>query len=248
MNCRVKRTTVGRLSKWAAGGAGVLAVTVLAASAHAQASDPLLNTLIKKGILTEDEARNIKAESDASQSNSVSAAPSRWKISDGIKSMELFGDLRLRYEDRSAQTPIGDSITQRRYRYAFRFGLRGDLTDDFYYGFRVETASNPRSPWATFGGSTTAGAGPYGKSTGGIFLGQIYTGWRPADWLDITVGRMPQPLYTTSMVWDTDFNPEGAAEHLKYTVGEADFFATFGQFLYQEFDPSSASPGLDSTD
>jgi hypothetical protein len=244
MNRRAKRTASGRLGKWAAGGAGVLAAMALANGASAQTSDPLLNTLIKKGILTEDEAKDIKAEANASQSNNLPVLPSKWKISNGIKNVELYGDLRLRYEYRSAETPLNDEIAQRRFRYAFRVGLRGDLTDDFYYGFRLDTASNPRSPWATFGSSTTSGAGPFGKSNAGIFVGQLYIGWRPEDWLEITVGRMPQPLYTTPMVWDTDFNPEGAAEHLKYTVGEADLFANFGEFLYQEFDPSSASPGL----
>jgi hypothetical protein len=246
MNRRAKRAATGRICKWVAGGAGVLASLALAGGAPAQSSDPLLNALIKKGILTEDEAKDIKAEAEAGQSTNAPVTATKWKISDGIKDVELFGDLRLRYEYREADSPIGDGISQRRLRYAIRFGLRGDLTDDFYYGFRVETAANPRSPWATFG-SSTGGVpyqGPYGKSTATIYLGQIYMGWRPEQWLDITLGRMPQPLYTTSMVWDTDYNPEGAAEHVKYTVGQADFFGNFGQFLYQEIDPSSAGPGL----
>ncbi|HLX95240.1 MAG TPA: putative porin, partial [Verrucomicrobiae bacterium] len=37
---------------------------------------------------------------------------------------------------------------------------------------------------------------------------------------------------------------EGAAERFKYSVGQADFFATFGQFLYADFNPDSASAGL----
>ena len=233
------------MGKWVAAGAGMLGMVALTGAVSAQSSDPLLDTLIKKGILTQDEAKDIKAEADASQSNNVVAMPpSKWKISDGIKSVELFGDLRLRYEYREAEAANDDAVTQRRMRYALRLGLRGDLTDDFYYGFRLDTASNPRSPWATFGNSTTAGAGPYGKSTGTIYVGQLYTGWHPTEWLDITVGRMPQPLYTTPMVWDSDFNPEGAVEHLKYTIGDADLFANVGEFLYQEFDPGSASGGF----
>jgi len=47
------------------------------------------------------------------------------------------------------------------------------------------------------------------------------------------------PLYTTPMVWDSDINPEGAFEKFKYTVGPVDFFADFGQFVYQ--DPGSAN-------
>ena len=55
---------------------------------------------------------------------------------------------------------------------------------------------------------------------------------------------MANPLFTTPMVWDSDLNPEGATERFKYTVGGADFFATFGQFLYQDTNPNKASGGL----
>ncbi|HXD00385.1 MAG TPA: putative porin [Verrucomicrobiae bacterium] len=243
MNRRAKCIGVGQFGKWAIGGAGVLASLALAGGASAQSSDPLLNALIKKGILTEDEAKSIKAEADAAQSNNIPVIPSKWKISDGIKSVELFGDVRFRYEYRSASDPSGGFLAMNRYRYALRFGLRGDLADDFNYGFRLETAANPRSPWVTFGSSTTGVPyqGPFGKSTAGVNVGEIYLGWHPEDWFDITVGKMPQPLYTTSMVWDTDINPEGLAERFHYKVGEANFFGNFGQFIYQDTDPTSLS-------
>jgi hypothetical protein len=48
------------------------------------------------------------------------------------------------------------------------------------------------------------------------------------------------------MVWDPDLNPEGAAERFTRTVGPADFFLTFGQFLYADENPTYASGGLSS--
>jgi len=158
----------------------------------------------------------------------------------------LFGDVRLRYEDRYAADPAGDSVDMQRWRYSVRIGLRGEAFDDFYYGIRLETGANPRSSFVTFGTSTSSGTyqGPFGKSNAGINIGQAYLGWRPWDWVDLTVGKMPNPLYTTPMVWSANINPEGAAEHFKYDVGQADFFATLGQFLYADFNPNSASPGL----
>jgi len=157
----------------------------------------------------------------------------------------LFGDLRGRYEDREAKDPTGGRIDLQRMRFALRLGLRGEADDNFYYGFRLETAANPRSPWVTFGQSSTSVPyqGPFGKSTSGLDVGQIYIGCRPTDWLDISFGSMPNPLYTTPMVWDTDLNPVGFAERFKYTIGEADFFATFGQFLYQDTNPEKATSG-----
>ena len=98
----------------------------------------------------------------------------------------------------------------------------------------------------TAGSSTAASPtyqGPFGKSTAGINLGQAYLGGRAGDWLDITAGKMPNPIYTTPMVWDSDLSPEGLAERLKYTVGQADFFATLGQFLYEDTNPAEAPKG-----
>jgi len=206
-----------------------------------------MDLLIKKGIVTQEEAEKVRAEADALRTNNANfqASQSKWKISSGIKNIELFGDLRGRFEDREVKDPFGGRIELQRLRYAARVGLRGDVFDDFYYGLRLETAANPRSPWVTAGTSSSSVPyqGPFGKSTASINLGQIYIGWRPKDWADFTVGAMPNPLYTTPMVWDTDLNPLGFAERFKYTVGEADFFVTLGQFLYQDTNPEKASSG-----
>ncbi len=219
--------------------------------AGAQSSDPLLDLLVKKGYVTQEESQQLKSELQARQTNNPSVSSSKWKISDAIKSVELYGDLRFRYEDRGVHTPDEDRLEMGRYRYALRLGLRGEAADNFYYGLRLETAANPRSPWATFGTSTIVNApagnpyqGPFGKSTATLSLGQVYVGWRPADWVDIEVGKMPNPLYQTSMLWDSDISPEGAVERFKYTVGPADFFATFGQFVYEDLNPNDTVPNL----
>jgi hypothetical protein len=209
--------------------------------------DPLLDLFVKKGFVTQDEANAVKAEADAMRSNQVATAqpPSKWKLSNGLKNIELFGDVRLRYEDRRAEDPKHGFIELDRLRYAVRLGLRGEVYEDFYYGLRLETASNPRSPWATFATSTSGAPyqGPFGKSTAGINVGQAYIGWHPEDWVDFTFGGMPNPLYTTPMVWDPDLNPTGFAERFKYTIGQATLFANFGQFLYEDTNPTKASNG-----
>ena len=220
----------------------VLALAPVAGAQSSPSSDPLLDLFVKKGYVTQEEAQQVKAEADARMTNAEMPAL-KWKISDGIKSVELFGDIRLRFEDRQAQAPDYARIDLGRFRYALRLGLRGDLADNFNYGLRLETASNPRSPWVTFGTSSSGAPyqGPFGKSTAALNLGQIYLGWRPANWVELTVGKMPNPLYNTPMLWDSDFNPEGAVEKLKYTVGDVDFFANFGQFLYADDNPTHTS-------
>jgi hypothetical protein len=204
-------------------------------------------------MITQDEAARVQSQVDALHTNSVgpaaAATDSRWKISPGFKDMEIFGEVRLRYEDRSASDPKGGNVDLNRLRYSVRLGLRGDLYDDYYYGLRLDTSPNPRSTWVTMGTSSsgTPYQGPFGKSTAGAYIGQVYLGWRAESWVDLTVGKMPNPLYTTPMVWSPTISPEGLAEKFKYTVGEADFFATFGQFLYQDTNPTGASPGYFNT-
>jgi hypothetical protein len=227
------------------------AAALLALANQAQASDPLIDKLEQKGILTDSEAKELRAESDAEETNLVNSLPaSKWKIADSIKSIQLYGDLRLRYEYRGVDNIPGASSStyyRERFRYAVRVGLRGDLFDDFNYGLRLETSTNPRSPWATFGNNTTSGSvTPSDKGQSGIGIGQAYLGWHPADWYEMTVGRMAMPLYTTPMVWDSDINPEGAFEKFKLATDSVDWFADFGQFDYQDPNPGSSFPSSDT--
>ena len=224
------------------------------AASSTTVSDPIVDALIEKGILNASEAQKIEAEiaaKQAKQNNDVAQmSASRVKIADSIKSLQFFGDARLRYEYRGVDNAAGaypNTYYRERFRYALRFGIRGELFDDFNYGIRLETATNPRSPWDTFGNNTSGGSvTPSDKASSGINIGQLFIGWHPASWYEMTVGRMPMPLYTTPMMWDSDINPEGAFEKFKYSTGDVDFFADFGQFDYQDPTSATQSPSGDT--
>ncbi len=225
---------------------GVTALATLAATTYAsgQSAEALINKLIQKGVLTEQEGKELMTETDT---NVVSA--SKWRLSQAIKDIGLFGDVRFRYEYRGADNApksgaTTDDYVRERFRYAVRFGIKGNLFDDFYYGLRLETSTNPRSPWVTFGDDTSGT--PFAKNSDGINIGQAYLGWNPASWYEMTIGKMPMPLYITPLIWDSDLNPEGAVEKFKLSVGNADFFANFGQFLYQDTNPDSQFPSGDT--
>ena len=248
--------------------AGAAALAALTPQTRAQSSsDALIDKLEQKGILSADEARELRAESAEADTNLVNQLPaSKWRLADSIKTIGLFGDVRLRYEYRGVDNPTpgnvapggissgatGKTYYRERFRYALRFGLRGDLFDNFNYGIRLETSANPRSPWVTFaddtGKSSTSplSGTPTDKSSDGIYIGQLYLGWHPTDWFEMTVGKMPMPLYTTPMVWDSDINPEGAFEKAKYSIGDFDLFVDLGQFDYQDPNPASAFPSSDT--
>jgi len=229
---------------------GVATLTTLAPAARAQSSDPVVDVLLEKGIITQKEATNVEAEIASRRTNLVNeiseSQSSKWKMSNSFKSLQFYGDLRLRYEYRGVDNVKGalpDTYARDRFRYSARFGIKGDLYDDFNYGIRLETANNPRSPWDTFGNNTTTGSvSPSDKNAAGIYLEQVFLGWHPTEWYEMTVGEMPMPLYTTPMVWDSDINPQGAFEKFKFTTGPVNWFVDFGQFDYQN--PSSTADGL----
>jgi len=186
----------------------------------------------------------LKAASDAEKEEKSKQA-TKVDINPGIKSIQVYGDLRLRYESAeqanrpdTAEAVGAFDLTSDRWRYAGRIGLRGDLTDDWFYGLRLDTGTNPRSSWVTFGNNSNAtagGAGPYGKGGDGIQFGQAYLGWRAWPWLTVQAGKQLYPFFTTPMVWDPDINPEGLSEKFNYKINDnATLFATAGQFLYSQ--------------
>ena len=200
----------------------------------------MLDALVKKGVLSDQEAEDILAEE---QKDYASTAASKINLSSSIKSITFYGDLRVRYEMRDGTVGAGDvssagavfghndSQTRNRWRYRLRLGIKGDLYDNFFYGLRF--ATNPyydRSGNVTFGDSDSGG--PFGKARSLLAVDQVYLGWHATDYLTLTGGAMPQPLYTTNLVWDDNLNPEGAAEQFDKTFDNLEIFATAGQFIY----------------
>ena len=125
-------------------------------TARAQDSGALLDLLVRKKIITDQEAEEIRGE----LTKEYSATPAgKLKLSTPVTELELYGDARIRYEYRAGRTadntpvaPPGVNIAglrdwqeRSRERYRLRLGLRGTLVDDWFFGIRLETSSNPRS-------------------------------------------------------------------------------------------------------
>ena len=193
---------------------------------RAEDDDALLNLLVKKHIITEKEATEVRSEL---AKNAAKEAPenlaSKIKLSKSVTELELYGDARVRYEIRSGQTnvpdtlaPPGDTYQRNRERYRLRIGLRGILADDWFFNIRLETSQNPRSTNVTFGDDTVTGPGPFAKTADGINVGQAYFGYKGFKGLTLITGKMANPFVATPMVWDPDINPEGLAEQYKYTI------------------------------
>lgn len=196
-------------------------------SMFAQDAGALLDLLVKKKLITDQEAEEVRAELTKQVSETSGG---KWKLSAPITEIELYGDARMRYEYRGGRTvddnPLAapgagvaghnDWQERERERYRLRIGLRGTLVDDWFFGIRLETSTSPRSTNVTFGDDSGTN-GPFSKASDAISVGQAYLGYKGFKDITLTAGRMPQPLVTTLMVWDDDINPEGAAEQWKHT-------------------------------
>jgi len=239
-------------------------------NAQGQDAGALLDLLVKKKIITDQEAEEVRSEL---VKDVAATSAGKWKISAPITEIEIYGDMRMRYEARTGQaglpdriTPAGENTQRNRARYRLRLGLRGTLADDWFFGLRLETSSNPRSTNVTIGDE--ASGGPYSKASDGLNVGQAYLGYKGFRDITLTAGRMQNPLITTSMLWDADINPEGLAEQWKHTFSlnlgggqttaaadyskdgknaaavtsepikmTIDLFANFGQFIYDDSNP-----------
>ena len=236
--------------------AAVMAAVGVASTPASADMETLLDKLHEKGLLSDEDYQQMRTEERADRRSQAlkdaqqvekdqraKSAPAALKVPEALKSMELYGDLRLRYENRIARaaSDTATSEERQRWRYALRVGLRGDVSEDFFYGVRLDTGTYGRSAWVTMGDDNAAGtpatskASQSNKTNDAIEVGLAFVGWKPTDWAQVIAGRQVNPLYTTSMVWDPDINPEGLSEKFSYKLGDnATLFAVAGQYLYSQ--------------
>jgi hypothetical protein len=176
-------------------------------SAQAQDAGALVDKLIKKGVLTDQEGEEVRAEMtrDFAQTNA-----GKINLSSSITELKLYGDFRYRwqYDDRQLQVPSANHVDQRsRHRFRLRLNADVNLVDGFYAGFGLESGPTADSGNQTF---------ENGFDDYGIFISKAYLGWKPNDWFNITLGKFKNPFYTTDLVWDADINPQGAMETIAF--------------------------------
>src|SRR4029453_11174165 len=146
------------------------------------------------------------------------------------------------YENRGGRTASNDPknpndwYERKRERYRLRIGLRGTLLDDWFFGVRLETSASARSTNVTFGGDTSTtspgGGGPFAKGDDGIYVGQAYGGYKGFPGFTFTGGAAPPVSHRKD---GKNVAPPPPAEPLM----KIDVFANFGQFVYDDSNPSN---------
>ena len=184
----------------------------------------LLDVLVKKGILTKQEAEKLASEVSKEP---VQAPPpgiaANIKIGDWIQELNLYGDARFReyyqnYEQQLPTAPVpafDKNIQSQRLRFRLRLGADFKLENNFFGGVQLTTSDNR-------GGTSTNTTYTGGVDNYNIYISRAFIGWAPTDGLALLLGKQNNPFYTTELNWAADAGPAGLVERV-------DFHLLFGR-------------------
>lgn len=202
---------------------------------------PLVDLLVRKGIITLQEAETVRAEL-ALEFADTSAG--KMEIAEDVRHFELTADARIRhqYED---VTKAGASEGQHRsrLRYRLKLGAFYQFSGGWNSGLQLETAESSDSTNANFGGY-------FDKHGDDLYIGQVYLDYaNPHDWADLvnlTFGKKKHPFLLDSAFWDSDTNPEGFTQQLGWRhSGDSWFVLRAGEYLIDEAKESSGANARD---
>ncbi|MDR3404928.1 MAG: putative porin [Chthoniobacter sp.] len=183
------------------------AFAATASFSHAQDSGVLIDKLVQKGILSNKDADEVRADI---QKDATQGSLGKISLSNSVTSLKLYGDFRLRYQYQDTENQIPDSTHDNqtsRFRYRLRLNADVQLGQDWFAGVQLQTGQTADS------GNQTYSAG---FNNDPIFISRAFFGWQN-DWLKVIVGKQANPFYTTDLVWDPDINPAGFTETLSIT-------------------------------
>lgn len=208
----------------------------LCATASAQDSGALIEALVKKGILSDQEAEEIRA--DLVRDYSTQSSAGKLDLSSGITRLKLGGDVRARYQydNEISNGSTQDANDRGRFRYRVRIGAVADLGPKWSTGVRIETAGGATSTNADFGDNFAKEAGDTAY-VGQAYIRYVDSGILGADAVQADFGKFAHKFFTPGVngFWiDSDINFEGLAQELVYNdvFGSRSSFALrSGQFV-----------------
>lgn len=195
-------------------------------SLTAQDSGALLDLLVRKGLVTDQEAGALRDE--LLKEFGASSPAGKLDPPFRVQRITLAGDVRVRYRYDNEVTnfspaSVGRNNDRSRYQYRVRLGPTVLLATNWTLGLRLETANGATSTNDEFGnpGSTNFAKDGNTANIGQAFIQYVETqafGGR-IDRLDVRVGKHPHPFLAVGVngfVMDTDLNFEGMSEELLF--------------------------------
>lgn len=222
---------------------GVSAMLCGAGGSFGQSMDALLDILVRKGIINQQELKELKQELDADIARQ-SERSNKTKVASWIEQMKWYGDFRLRaeYFDNEDQSNQND-----RWRYRFRLRFGTELTFQEWAKIGIRLSSGGDDPVSTNQSFQDT------FSRKGFNIDLAYVSLTPPewDWITVSGGKIKNPIwqpgFLSPMQYDGDVTPEGVAEQLSYKFGDKKqykAFANLGQFILDEIGGDSNDPYL----
>lgn len=206
---------------------------------------PYVPESVKREI-REQVKQEVVAQAKAERWGDVNAVP-EW-----VNRIQWEGDLRLRYQNDlypegnatpaqidnyyglTSGTTGNTTVNRDRWRARARLGLTARISDMFSGGVRITTGdSGPLSTSQTLGNTSNKYS---------LYLDQAYLRMEPTQWLNLMGGRIPNPWFSTNLVWHNDLTFEGAAANARYRFDELrSIYLTGGAFPLQDIAPSTTN-------
>ncbi|MEO6665997.1 MAG: putative porin, partial [Nitrospiria bacterium] len=190
--------------------AAVAFVCASAGGAGAEDRTSLEELLFDKGVITKDEAALVQGR----------------KLAKWVDRVTFGGDIRLRHESFYRHT------ADDRHRQRFRLRLGPELKiSNLTVGIRLASGTGEQV-------STNKSFDSLSSQTA-LYIDRAFVKWHSPElrWLTLTGGRMANPfftVYSSDVVWDDDFNPEGFAQGIVLKPGGLELFLNTAQFVLDE--------------
>jgi hypothetical protein len=238
---------MNKMIKWSL---SVACAVISAGSVMAQGDGgPLIDALVKKGVLSSQEGEEIRADMTADLASTPGGMIS-WGSS-AVRGVKIYGDARMRYQYENAQDQSpGGNEDRNRYRYRLRLGADYTFAENWRAGVRLETSANSDSTNESFGGY-------FSKSSDALFVGMVYLEYANSiSWLGdgdytFTMGKHKQPFMITQAFWDGDINPEGISQEIAWDkVFDSDLSVTprLGAYIIDDENNQGARSAANNDD
>ena len=191
--------------------AALILVTVTSAQALESEVDMLINLLIKKNVITAEDASGLRAEiAMKKQEEPAKVKPAA--IPEWTEKIKIGGDVRVRTRGDWGK---GVNISKQRWQESIRprFYLEGKVNEFTYAGGRIVGGDNSRSADITLNGY-------FNKAN--VLFDQYYVRFEtPKEWtmkygkyysdMKLWAGKFQNPYEVSEMVWDPDITTGGLA-------------------------------------
>ncbi len=200
--------------------------------------DALVQKLVEKGILTNQEATQIKGEISSDEEKAQKAS-FKSQLPGWVSNIKVGGDFRLRDQWEKKQVNGSTNYARNRVRIRARVNFEDQINDKVKAIIGIATdGGSARSNNETLGGNSSS-LDDFGKA--GVTLNKAYAIYTPNAYVTLKGGKMDNPLWEPgTMLWDPDITPEGGSIELQKKLNNyATAFSTDTVFVLHDSAPSS---------